>query len=58
MSAIDLAGKKILVTGGAGFLGQEVVAEQRQTKSLFLARESTISVKCLIVKRWWLDRIW
>jgi GDP-L-fucose synthase len=27
MSAIDLAGKKILVTGGAGFLGQEVVAE-------------------------------
>jgi GDP-L-fucose synthase len=27
MSAIDLAGKKILVTGGAGFLGQEVVAQ-------------------------------
>jgi GDP-L-fucose synthase len=27
MSAIDLAGKKILVTGGAGFLGQEVIAE-------------------------------
>jgi GDP-L-fucose synthase len=27
MSAIELAGKKILVTGGAGFLGQEVVAE-------------------------------
>jgi GDP-L-fucose synthase len=27
MSATDLAGKKILVTGGAGFLGQEVVAQ-------------------------------
>jgi GDP-L-fucose synthase len=27
MSGIDLAGKKILVTGGAGFLGQEVVAQ-------------------------------
>jgi GDP-L-fucose synthase len=27
MNTIDLAGKKILVTGGAGFLGQEVVAE-------------------------------
>jgi GDP-L-fucose synthase len=34
MSKLNLAGKKILVTGGAGFLGKQVIAQLRQAGAL------------------------
>ena len=34
MSQLDLEGKKILVTGGAGFLGKQVVAQLEKAGAL------------------------